>query len=834
MRASVHPITMIREKENENGLLTKKHNITLLISTYLETLDCFHQYCTVTIQIMNDKIYSRSSTVKKVRTAIKKCDENFSYSKAITEDLFPIKEQMEQLGEFTAKLQREKETLKSMIMEEYDLNRDNLKTFFLSSQNVTQSLYQVNRNLIPRLQKYLSGGEIKAKEQRKLELVLMRIATRGVTKTSPLSKFNSVSFVKSNVGYEDKPLSYRTDRKQITINNVFLHRIYEFFSLATIKDTPFIINDNYYFENGEILVFTQQSNHNKVYNTNDKITKLKANKIIVDILSEYNKQVVSYDKLINRYQLPESKIKSLLINLFNTGILKFKNYLSDNGSPLRRLINHIEGYQGEKETSWIAISALLREIESELDDINVDGMRNRIDHIYRLSFKISQLIGMEPFKEQLIYEDNVIQPYNKKSVISKKDLKGIENILKLFTIFDVNTKIQLELSDLLLEKYGSTKVKVSDPTLFQHVGNINMKYSGYWTAPWEEIKSDNDKIKKLNELRNSFITLLTKQQSKSEIVIHYEEIEKLYKEIPESIQQKEASYSFFYQKEQDSIIINKIYPGFMSFYHRFIRYTDLINRYKEEMKQFYNEHGLIEINESFGFNANVYDSFINYRLKFALTRDHEIDYLYKGVYELNDMVLVWANPDFYLEDGEGKRFKPIISSSLIRVLYPGLIAFYSALFSNISHVSEISSVFLQDIGEYDVIAIPAIKIENITLERRKWLVKTDIFPEHSHDDLLNSMINLVDIVTKYNLPEKFYVQKRKLPYEEECIKSISVEFDKPQFIDLNNIILVKVLFNFVKTSKWLLISEVLPIKTDAPEYLTEFNLSKSEKEVFQS
>ncbi|SFL62301.1 Lantibiotic dehydratase, C terminus [Gracilibacillus orientalis] len=835
MTVTIHPVSMIREKVNGYLLLTNKYPICRFVFKYLETKDRFHRQCTMTLEILNEEIRSRDSNVKKLRTAIKNRNENFPFSQVITKELLPIKNVIERLNETAAVLKQEKEHLSDTIIEEYDLNRNNLKAFFESNQDVTQSLYQVNKDILPRLQKYINGEIIKPKERRKLELVLMRIATRGVTKTSPLARFNKVSFNKNHVATDGESTAfYSVNKPQITINNVFLHRIFEAFSLATLKYTPFIINENYYVENGDILVFTQQSDNNKVYNTSDKITKIKASNIIVDILRKYDKQVISFEKLINEYQIPEEKIIKLLNNLFKTGLLKLKNYLSEHGEPIKVIINHIQSYQGKIDDRWIAVAGLLKEIEHNLYHVNVDRNSDIIDYIYQLAFKISQLTGIKPVQEQLIYEDHVIESSKTNNIVSKENLESMEKLIKLFTIFDVNTRIQLELSETLLNEYGSTNINVSDRKLFQHIGNVNMKYSAYWRAPWKEIESQNDRVQTLNKLKNAFITLLTEQQLKGEeIIIREEDLERLYEDIPDPLQSKESSYSFFYQKEQDSIIINKIYPGYMSFYHRFVRYTDIMDHYKNEIKAFYNDDRMIEINEGFGFNANVYTPFMDYRLKSSLTRDHEIDSYYKKVYELNDMVLSWKDPDFYLEDKHGRPFKPIISSSLIRILFPGIIAFYSALFSNISHISELSAIFLQDISKKDVIPIPAVRLGSIVLDRKKWLVKSETFPEHSNDDLIDSVIHLIEFIKKHQLPEKFFIQKRKSPYEENFVDNISMEFDKPQFIDLNNIILVKILFNFAKTSKWLLISEVLPFKVGSPEYMTEFNYSAGKKEVFR-
>jgi len=73
---------------------------------------------------------------------------------------------------------------------------------------------------------------------------------------------------------------------------------------------------------------------------------------------------------------------------------------------------------------------------------------------------------------------------------------------------------------------------------------------------------------------------------------------------------------------------------------------------------------------------------------------------------------------------------------------------------------------------------------------------------------------------------KFFFQTRKKPYEDDSVRSVSVEFDKPQYFDLENILLLKVFLNALRTSKIIMISEILPENIESCEYLTEFNLKE--------
>ena len=72
------------------------------------------------------------------------------------------------------------------------------------------------------------------------------------------------------------------------------------------------------------------------------------------------------------------------------------------------------------------------------------------------------------------------------------------------------------------------------------------------------------------------------------------------------------------------------------------------------------------------------------------------------------------------------------------------------------------------------------------------------------------------------MPTRFYYQGRKKEYKELFVRSISIEFNKPQYFDIENIVLLKVFVNTVNISEWVIVTEALPVAFDADEYMTEF------------
>lgn len=79
-----------------------------------------------------------------------------------------------------------------------------------------------------------------------------------------------------------------------------------------------------------------------------------------------------------------------------------------------------------------------------------------------------------------------------------------------------------------------------------------------------------------------------------------------------------------------------------------------------------------------------------------------------------------------------------------------------------------------------------------------------------------------EILTKNKIPTKFFYQSKKR--RSETITSISQEFSKPQYFDLENAMLVKVFINSLRTNSYVLISELYPENIKSSEYITEWNL----------
>lgn len=72
---------------------------------------------------------------------------------------------------------------------------------------------------------------------------------------------------------------------------------------------------------------------------------------------------------------------------------------------------------------------------------------------------------------------------------------SISKLMQLYTIFDVNTRIQQEVKMELERKMKTDSIPINNPYIFQLVANVNMKYSNFWIDPWKQITSESEIIK---------------------------------------------------------------------------------------------------------------------------------------------------------------------------------------------------------------------------------------------------------------------------------------------------------------------------------------------------
>ena len=791
----IHPLTVCREKLQNNDFITTNYRkkAEMLEDIIAEEEELRNFAAEIYFEISN-KILVRNSKRRKVLDCLKKLNLEYNYTSYVT-DFDEINTMLEQFENRCQQLLGKKNDFSDAIENDYLNSRNILRNSIMDDTDIYNSISTVNPRIYEKMKWYLEGELRNNTETRKLELVLARIVSHAFTKTSPMGWLNKVGIIGTM-----NPIRYELKKNNISLNFVLLFQMYDRIILRDeyIEDVKFKLNKNFYIVDSEINIFGQRDNaqNHKLFKSRDCNVKVKNNPYFAPILNQADKNDWYFKDILELLELDKEQTGVFIRKLVEIGLFRIDSYFSDEGDVLQQ------------------------EVKMEINQEYSLDLEKRIIEIEKSA---CEKCGLDAgFKSrEFIYKDNIVVK-DKVHNLPESAQYSISKLMQLYTIFDVNTRIQQEVKMELERKMKTDSIPINNPYIFQLVANVNMKYSNFWIDPWKQITSESEIIKKLDELRTSFINELLKSAEKNEVVISEEVIDSLINQIPSELKKKKAAYSIFYEMDCDDVVINKIYPGYMSFYNRFLRYTDIIEKYRDEIKDFYKVEGenIAEIYETFGFNANSYYPIFDDRLEFDLTRNHAIDENYKEVINIYDTNLVYHDNEFLLQK-DGTDYKPVICTSLMRVLYPGIITFYSSLFSNISHVSDASAIFFNQLSVDRVNVSPRIKMLNIILERQHWIINTDLIKLNQNDNV-SQFTQIYSFLKENNIPTKFFIQGRKKEYNSLRITSVSVEFEKPQYIDLENMVLLKVFVNTVATSKWINISEVIPTNIGSEEFLTEF------------
>lgn len=818
----IHPLTVCREKLQNNDFITTNYRkkAEMLEDIIAEEEELRNFAAEIYFEISN-KILVRNSKRRKVLDCLKKLNLEYNYTSYVT-DFDEINTMLEQFENRCQQLLGKKNDFSDAIENDYLNSRNILRNSIMDDTDIYNSISTVNPRIYEKMKWYLEGELRNNTETRKLELVLARIVSHAFTKTSPMGWLNKVGIIGTM-----NPIRYELKKNNISLNFVLLFQMYDRIILRDeyIEDVKFKLNKNFYIVDSEINIFGQRDNaqNHKLFKSRDCNVKVKNNPYFAPILNQADKNDWYFKDILELLELDKEQTGVFIRKLVEIGLFRIDSYFSDEGDVLQHFVDKLGEITKEKDDLASCVRGDFVEIQKLVKEINQEYSLDLEKRIIEIEKSACEKCGLDAgFKSrEFIYKDNIVVK-DKVHNLPESAQYSISKLMQLYTIFDVNTRIQQEVKMELERKMKTDSIPINNPYIFQLVANVNMKYSNFWIDPWKQITSESEIIKKLDELRTSFINELLKSAEKNEVVISEEFIDSLINQIPSELKKKKAAYSIFYEMDCDDVVINKIYPGYMSFYNRFLRYTDIIEKYRDEIKDFYKVEGenIAEIYETFGFNANSYYPIFDDRLEFDLTRNHEIDENYKEVINIYDTNLVYHDNEFLLQK-DGTDYKPVICTSLMRVLYPGIITFYSSLFSNISHVSDASAIFFNQLSVDRVNVSPRIKMLNIILERQHWIINTDLIKLNQNDNV-SQFTQIYSFLKENNIPTKFFIQGRKKEYNSLRITSVSVEFEKPQYIDLENMVLLKVFVNTVATSKWINISEVIPTNIGSEEFLTEF------------
>ncbi|USK97368.1 hypothetical protein [Bacillus tropicus] len=716
-----------------------------------------------------------------------------------------------------------------------------LQRMFSKKGKLYNTLLMTNPNIQGNLDKFLGKSYIEqTKNDRKLQSTLINFLIRSSLKCSPLADLTSTAVL--GLKYQNK----KGKKIYTRLNSSLLLKWYS----EIEKMDYFIFKDEYELSqmlriNEGIMSNTVLSNSasSDLVNTKVLIKRYKENTMFKKALSFIENRRLTFDefKMEMLHLLGDrgaEELKQLWRYFISEKIiLPVKEIRGNDDGLLDTIISNMEEHQCDSHLlmKFRRIRMLIQDIENRLGkDILIE--------IKQVADEICDELMVEKYAlNNLLYYDYVDFSDEK-----TEDFDEYENLINTYQLilssFDPEIKRSLLIADVFRRKYGR-EAKVSgtfdildalrefgenpevnsDEILGMYFGNYD------FNKPLNSIK----RVSELHQISSEFIAMLLERISISRgdtVFVQLDELLDLAKRIKEAFPgYKTYSQNVFLQRSMNTLVLNHVYPGQGMFFLRFLKYYDAnLAEYRRELSRITEIKNVIDINGTFGFNANI-RSLVSKKtltMPYTIKRDNELSLADLSLsYDRNKEQLIFKSKETH------EQLNPLFLGSLIITATPPPVGIINTLGNNSAAMINLGEILLNEINinnnGNEIVYLPRIEIgqdnKKIVLSRKKWKLKTSIIRELSHVNDIVSWENILTWFCENDLPTRFYVKNG----EQRSLESMQKKGnEKPQFINLNSPGLCKNLFKIMNLYSEIIIEEELPIgKEENPcEYILESSM----------
>lgn len=722
-------------------------------------------------------------------------------------------------------------------------NEDFLKGILLSSEN-----------LFSKINSYISIPiSEQNKKLRKIEKNLMVYISRIATKTSPFSTFTPVAFGQFT---QDNNNCLVDDRKEkqslIRINYIMvLYLIAAAEQHPEIKkDIPIKFNKEIKRHNNKINIFRSafqiQEENPKVINYEESFVKLEMNQIIqaVESILDKNSKItfsLLVEQLENKFpSLIKEKIEVFINKLINIQLIQCKLNVPDNSEDiLHDFVEELNLYCNSKVAEKLIL--YLKEMKGYVIQYGISVAQKRkviLNEIDDLFAKSCRLLGAEVKKiEPIIYEDTAYKgDFNLKLSDWKETKKYIAVLQKIVSLFSVNLPYSITFKEFFIRKYGVNGE-------CEDVLEVLDEYGKFFK---ETFNNENDEynpynlelMNTVNELKSEFYHYIqNKIMNCDPVQLDINWLNEFSEKIPEEIRNTGSNSYFiqpFYNEENKlMVVLNRIASGYGQFMSRFepLYSTTDDDTFIQNVQKNYKSilpkgHIFAELNGTFGFNGNVHKNMAVYEFSYPGINTNKRK---EEKIPISDIVIRHSAEDKQLY------FKSVSKDLYLHPLYLGFLTWYllppiyrmiflmvPSTYFSMPLAREYYYNISQEKRDKSVIEIPRIQLGNIILSKRQWWIPKDKFNNIDDRSEVSLILSIELWRRKNGLPKEFflhlihdqkeYILQHSSNNEKNEDRDI---FRKPQYIDLENIYLVKLLTkNISYCNRFFVIEEALPSSND--------------------
>lgn len=850
-------------------------------------------------KLKNWNSQSKQNICESIESYVQKTDNNeirkklINYKRNIYNDRMPkhlIKEYQEYIPQELyqyilswEKNQREIEQLQMKALTSYENECIAARQFLhqsINHDNFLNGIVFSSRDMWKKVSKYISTPlEDHNSRLKKVETSLLQFVSRVAGKTSPLSTFTPISIGKWNnsIPYNQLMIDGDIPKSVIEINHAIIDRIVQ--GLLQRSDSrqsiSYKLNPSITVIGNKLHLIKRSDDSKlrpKVFNTIEQPITLDFNgaiQFVFHIYDEHHNDAINYKDLRQRFSSKTNQEIST-VDLFLGKLLELQIIIPNIEifeQTDQKIIDSIEIMEQIKTPIASEVISNLRDIGDQLSEYRraTSSERMRILQLIESNLKqcferLEKDVSMDSLKTP-IYEDAYLNA--KELQLSQPYFKPlIENLTlwqSLTPLLDSNYRLQSMIATRFVEVYGEGGDCKEPLDFITEIVPIMKKWgeSLLPSVTAKELKDESEDILQLNKAKNEFVTYLLQKMnySEDEVELTEEELEEFIVQIPESIQQRTVSQSYFCQwgttnQEKDFLVINQMYHGYSMFFSRFLdqfpsEVTENIKAYIKDL--FSPEEAVAEYTGTFGFNANLHPSLTDY--------DLNISSLPQGRKESKKVL--FNDLGFKYDKSKHRVYLHHQDFGKINVLYLGFLMPFSLplvmrALSQMFNSGNISSLFImhkeRNLSVEESLQIrryPRIRIGQVILSRKKWIIPNNLLPiKDKGEDEFTYFLRINEWYKALQLPKKVFI--RLIPMNEQEMssdtstdKSTIEEIDftkfKPQYIDFEGPLFIKMFEKLIKDSSFGMVVEEMspnideiPLQHNDESYVSEFLLELSQ------
>ncbi|WP_371069507.1 lantibiotic dehydratase [Sediminibacillus sp. JSM 1682029] len=733
-------------------------------------------------------------------------------------------------------LELEKQQLEDQFDENYQNERETLQDIYKSELDLRNGVMFMNNAIEKKVEKYISTPiHEHTTNLRKLDYVLLNFLMRATLKTSPFANLTH-----SGIGeFNQKEISYDTKVLYPRVNDYLMLRVFDEICKdeAILPKLSYTVNKTLIHKDGKFYITVlQNADNTMLYKTKQNLFILDAKPIFQQVFERIQEEgALSYLEIISLFEskgVPDSAAEKVVKSFIQKGVLERTIHLNEQSEQLLQdVLSFLEehGIHQEKQI-------LLKEIHEKLTYLENGTLDYAIIRkVYRLINQLLESYSIElEDKKNLLYLDYINKQRDYQSLTEQGNLfANLHRYQWLVMALDPMVKIQYAIANFFLEKYGDEFIPENEREISQVLRDIaqviffdnDLIMSMYGKFDWQKEYSD-QKTHGLHETSQSFVDYMWRHIGDEVIVLEDSVLEKATNDIRQITGEKLISHSFFIQHSGSQHVINHTYKGYSTFFARFLKYFgELGAEFEQYINEYFNENGITDIPNTFGFNANVRKQLTSksFTLPIGATDSpgKSIDWQEIG-FRYNENT---HNVELF-DKRNKQQIKPQYLGTLILVAVPSLVSALDMISSHGTIYYDLGNLLTYEYQrkrtlDRGVVRIPRIQSEDgeVIYSRAKWVFSgTEIQSLYKKDKRFESWKKVLDYFKENDIPNRFYCK----PFLED-VEDITTGTKnyKPQFINLSSPILFLLFIQVIEKNPYIMIEEEFPIASEKEGYVKE-------------